>query len=184
MEKVVLDRGEHDIARVRIVWRGGACSTLEVKMRVSAIADLTNGSRMRERVLELARAGVPDDEIAAVLTGEGHHSPTCAEKVLPITVQRLRLGAGIKIAKQRTRWRHAPELLSANELAARLSVPVNWIYVQIRKGYIQIDRQASGAYVFKDAPEVIEAVRNLRNHAVPNIDLRINRLHREGHQHG
>ena len=184
VEKVVLDRGEHDIARVRIVWRGGACSTLEVKMRVSAIADLTNGSRMRERVLELARDGVPDDEIAAVLTGEGHHSLTCAEKVLPITVQRLRLGAGIKVAKQRTRWRHAPELLSANELAARLNIPVNWIYVQIRKGCIQIDRQASGAYIFKDTPEVLEAVRNLRNHAVQNVDLRINQLHREGHQHG
>jgi hypothetical protein len=69
-------------------------------------------------------------------------------------------------------------------LAAKLNIPVNWLYVQIREGYIQIDRQASGAYVFKDAPEVIEAVRNLRNHAVPNIDLRINRLHREGHQHG
>jgi DNA invertase Pin-like site-specific DNA recombinase len=184
VEKVVLDRGAHDIANIRIVWRGGACSTLEVKMRVSAVADLTNGSRMRERALELARAGVPDDEIAAVLTGEGHRSPTCDEKVLPITVQRLRLGAGIKVAKQRTRWRHAPELLSANELAAKLNIPVNWIYVQIRKGCIQIDRQASGAYVFKDAPEVIEAIRNLRDHTVQIIDLRINRLHREGHQHG
>jgi hypothetical protein len=52
---------------------------------------------------------------------------------------------------------------------------------QIRKGCIQIDRQASGAYVFQDEPEVLEAVRNLRNHAVRNIDLRINQLHREGH---
>lgn len=184
VEKVVLDRGEHDVATVRIVWCGGACSALEVKMRVNGVAYLTNASQMRERVLELARAGVPDDDIAAVLTEEGHRSPTCAEKVLPITVQRLRLGAGLKIAKQRTRWRHAPQLLSANELAAKLDIPVNWIYVQIRKQRIQIDRQTSGAYVFEDTPEVIDAVRNLRSHAVQNIDARINRLHQEGHQHG
>ena len=31
VEKVVLDRGEHDVAMVRIVWRGGAVSNLEVK---------------------------------------------------------------------------------------------------------------------------------------------------------
>ena len=35
VEKVVLDRGEHDVSPVRIVWRGGAVSELEVKMRVT-----------------------------------------------------------------------------------------------------------------------------------------------------
>jgi len=184
VEKVVLDRGEHDITKVRIVWRGGALSELEVKMRVSAIADLANARQMRERALELARAGTPDNEIAAVLTGEGHRSPTCVEKVLPITVQRLRLGAGVKITKQRTRWQHAPELLSAPQLAAKLNIPVNWIYVQIRKGRIRVDRQASGGYLFEDRPDVIEAIRNLRCHDLQNIDLRINQLHQEGHQHG
>jgi hypothetical protein len=34
IEKVVLDRGPHDITLVRIVWRGGAVSDLEVKMRL------------------------------------------------------------------------------------------------------------------------------------------------------
>ena len=33
---------------------------------------------MRDRVLDLARDGMPDDEIAAVLTSEGHRSPNCA----------------------------------------------------------------------------------------------------------
>jgi hypothetical protein len=36
------------------------------------------------------------------------------EKVLPITVQRLRLSAGVKISQQRNRWQHPPELLSAH----------------------------------------------------------------------
>ena len=50
VEKVVLDRGERDIARVRIVWRGGAVSELDVKMKVNALTRLTRGAEMRERL--------------------------------------------------------------------------------------------------------------------------------------
>jgi hypothetical protein len=74
VEKVVLDRGTRDLARVRIGWRGGAVTDLEVRMRVNSIANLTRGGEMRDRLLDLARPGMPDDEIAAVLTGEGHRS--------------------------------------------------------------------------------------------------------------
>ena len=51
---------------------------------------------MRDRVLDLARNGMPDDEIAATLTGEGHRSPNCENMVLPITVGQIRRGAGIQ----------------------------------------------------------------------------------------
>jgi hypothetical protein len=183
VEKVVLDRGDRDVALVRIVWRGGAVTDLDVKMRVNAVADLTRGNEMRNRVLDLARAGVPDDEIAAALTGEGHRSPNCADKVLPITVQRIRLGAGIKVPVQRNRWTHDSRALSATELAARLEIPVNWIYVQIRQKHLLIDRQPTGAYLFQDSPSVMDAVKNLRNHTVSHLDLRICQPHQEGHQH-
>jgi DNA invertase Pin-like site-specific DNA recombinase len=183
VEKVVLDRGERDIARVRIVWRGGAVSELDVKMKVNALARLTRGAEMRERLLDLARAGLPDTEIAAILTAEGHRSPNCPEKVFPITVQRIRLGAGLTVAKQRTRWNHDPGLLSATELAAKLNIPVNWLYVQIRQKRLLMDRQPSGAYLFENTASVIDGVRNLRSHAVRHLDLRICQPHKEGHQH-
>jgi DNA invertase Pin-like site-specific DNA recombinase len=183
IEKVVLDRGERDIARVRIVWRGGAVSELDVKMKVNALARLTRGAEMRERLLDLARAGLPDNEIAATLTAEGHRSPNCPEKVLPITVQRIRLGAGLTVAKHRTRWNHDPGLLSATELAAKLNIPVNWLYVQIRQKRLLMDRQPSGAYLFENTASVIDGVRNLRSHAVRHLDLRTCQPHKEGHQH-
>jgi DNA invertase Pin-like site-specific DNA recombinase len=183
VEKVVLDRGERDVALVRIVWRGGAVSDLEVKMKVNSVAHLARGAEMRDRVLDLARAGMPDDEIAAVLTGEGHRSPNCAEKVLPITVQRIRLGAGIRVTVQRNRWSHDPGLLSAPELAARLNIPVNWLYVQIRQKRLLIDRQPSGAHLFPNTLFVMDAVRNLRNHTIRQLDLRISQPHQEGYQH-
>jgi DNA invertase Pin-like site-specific DNA recombinase len=183
VEKVILDRGERDVARVRIAWRGGAVSDIAVKMRVNAVANLTRGAEMRDRALDLARAGIPDDEIAAILSTEGHRSPNCADKVLPITVQRIRLGAGIKMITQRTRWAHNPDLLSPTEMAAKLNIPVNWLYVQIRQQRLLMDRQPNGAYLFRNTPFVIDAVRNLRKHAVDHLDLRICQPHQEGHQH-
>ncbi|WP_245459159.1 hypothetical protein [Mesorhizobium sp. M1A.F.Ca.IN.022.06.1.1] len=55
VEKVVLDRGEHDVAVARIVWRGGAVTELEVKMKVNSVAKLTRGEEMRARLLDLRR---------------------------------------------------------------------------------------------------------------------------------
>ena len=181
VDKVVLDRGEHDVAQVRIVWRGGAVTNLEVKVRVNSVLKLTRGTEMRDRVLDLARNGLPDDEIAATLTGEGHRSPNCENMVLPITVGQIRRGAGIRVTEPRTRWSHETGLLSAPQLAARLNIPVNWIYVQIRQKRLLIDRQPTGAYLFQDTTAVLDAVRNLRNHTINRLDLRICQPHKEGH---
>jgi hypothetical protein len=183
VDKVVLDRGEHDVALVRIVWRGGAVSNFEVKMAVNSVAKLTRGTEMCDRVLDLARNGIPDEEIAAALTSEGHRSPNCEDRVLPITVGRIRRGAGIQVAERRTRWSHDTSLLSTPQLAVRLNVPVNWIYVQIRQKRLLIDQQPTGAYLFQDTPFVLDAVRNLRKHTINRLDLRICQLHQKGHQH-
>ena len=185
VDKVVLDRGEHDITKVRLVWRGGAVSEIDVKVRVASVARLTRGEEMQSRVTELARSGMHDDEIAAVLTREGHRSPNSTDMVLPNTVQRIRYGAGLKgHVEQRTRWQHSAEALSANELARVLKIPVNWIYVQIRQGRLLIDQHSSGAHLFQNTPATIEAVRKLRNHEIDHLDLRINTPRKKGHSHG
>ena len=102
-----------------------------------------------------------------------------------ISTMRCRLGAGIKVTAQRNRWSHDPNSLSATDLAARLNIPVNWLYVQIRQKRLLIDRQPTGAHLFRNSPSVMDAIRNLRNHAVSHIDLRLRicQPHQEGHQH-
>jgi DNA invertase Pin-like site-specific DNA recombinase len=184
VDKVVLERGEHDVALVRIVWRGGAVTDLEVKMKVSSIAKLTRGMEMRDRVLDLVHDGVPDDQIASVLTREGHRTAHCPDEVPLITVQQIRRGAGLKPSAPRNRWTHDPGLLTAPELAARLNIPVNWLYVQIRRKRLLLDQQRTGAYLFRDAPAILDAIRNLRNQTINQLDLRICQPHQEGHQHG
>ena len=158
-------------------------SELSVLRPVTGIASLTRGAEMRERILELARAEMPDDEIAATLTREGHRSPTCPDRVLPVTVQRIRLAAGLKVKAQRTRWCHPPGVLGVTAMAERLGIPSKWLYVQIRSGRILIDRQPSGAYLFDDAPEVIAVLHRLRSRAVERVDLRAHQPAQEGHRH-
>ncbi|MCQ4189009.1 hypothetical protein [Methylocystis suflitae] len=180
IDKVVLDRGEHDIASVRIVWRGGAVTELTIQRRVNAVAKLARGEEMRDRALTLARAGMYDDQIAAILTSEGHRSPNSESEVLPITVQRIRHADGIHVNKPRTRWSHGADVVTAPEKATKLSIPVNWLYVQIRKGRLLVDRQPSG-YLFNDTTDVHDGIRNLRTHKIDRLDLRICQPHQEGH---
>jgi hypothetical protein len=46
-----------------------------------------------------------------------------------------------------------------------------------------MDQRPNGAYLFRDAPAVLDAIRNLRNYSVTHLDLRICQPHPEGHQH-
>jgi hypothetical protein len=59
IDKVVLDRGERDIALVRIVWRGGAVTEREVKMRVNSVANLTRGGECATACSILHAPGCP-----------------------------------------------------------------------------------------------------------------------------
>lgn len=167
---------------MRIVWRGGAVTSLDVKMRVNSVSRLARGrGNASTCACSGAREGMYDDEIAAVLTREGHRSPTCEDKVLPITVQRIRYAASLGVNQPRTRWTQSVGFLSATELAAKLKIPVNWLYVQIRKQRLIVDRQSNGAYIFSDTEDVLKGICNLRNHTVSSIDIRICRPHQEGH---
>lgn len=183
VDKVVLDRTPES-ALVRIVWRGGAVTELDIKMRVTAIAKLARGAEMRARLLELARAGMPDDKIARVLTSEGHRSANSPDKVLAVTIQRIRLAEGISTPHARRRWNHDPGFLCTTALADKLGIPVNWLYVQIRKKRLLIDPQPTGAYLFPDTSVVLDGVRNLRNHIISELDLRICQRDNRGYQHG
>jgi hypothetical protein len=73
-------------------------------MPVNSLTALPRGAEMEQRVCELAAAGHYDDEIARILTAEGHRSPWRGAEVLPSTVRGIRLRHGRKTVRQRTRW--------------------------------------------------------------------------------
>ncbi|CDX53687.1 transposase (fragment) [Mesorhizobium plurifarium] len=180
IDKVVMRRSARDRAEVRIVWRGGATTELTVLMPVNAVAALPRQQEMERRICELVSKGVYDDEIAHMLTVEGHRSPRRVDEVSPSTVQSVRLRHRIRTAR-RTRWPKLEGRLSVIELAARLRIPPKWISTQLRRGRLLTSYDPASRYLFSDDEAAMQAVRKAArtwNH--PRED----QPHVEGYRYG
>ena len=171
IDKVVMGRSARDRAEVRIVWRGGATTELTVMMPVNALVALPNHVGMERRVCELAATGLYDDEIARMLSAEGHRSPRRGAEVLPSTVRDIRLRHGMKTARKRTRWPAVPGCLTVAQLSERLRIPQKWVHTQLRRGALRTAHEPSGRYLFPDNGPAMQAVQQLRDHRVEHVDL-------------
>ena len=171
IDKVILRRVARDAASVRVVWRGGAVSELTVALPVNSFAALPRGAEMQARVLELARAGMHDEEIAQVLTTEGHRSPGPDEGVLPATARTIRLRHGIKVVQRCTRWPRVLGWLTVADVALQLQVPQRWLRERLWAGAIQTTREPSGRYLLPDRPDTLDALRQLRAGTIRHVDL-------------
>ena len=175
-------RAARDMAEVRIVWRGGEITEMAVALPVNAVTALPRYGEMETRVLQLARVGTDDAEIARQLTAEGHRSPSRTE-VLCSTVQGIRLRRHrLKMPPKRTRWAKIPGRLSVPEVATDLGVSANWVSGRIRRGVIRIDRDPdTGRFLFPDIDETMMALRQLRAGAIARVDLTQDHREQEGH---
>lgn len=171
VDKVVLRRTARHAASVRVVWQGSAVSELTVALPVNSFAALPRGPEMEARVLELARAGMHDEEIAQVLTAEGHRSPGLDEGVLAATARTIRLRHGIKVVRRCTRWPHVPGWLTVADVALQLQVPQRWLRERLWAGAIRTMREPSGRYLLPDKPDTLDALRQLRAGTVRHVDL-------------
>jgi hypothetical protein len=183
IDKVVMRRAERDRAAVRIVWRGGETTELDVLMPVNALTALPRCAEMEARVCELARRGVDDAEIRRLLIVEGHRSPLCAEDVLLSTVRDIRRRNGIKVVPRQTRWPPIPGFVSVRTAASRLGVSPHWVHGRIRYGAIRTRREPSGRYLFPDTQAAWDAMKQLRKGTIKQVDLTQRRPHSQGHQY-
>ncbi len=183
IDKVVLRRTARDATCVRIVWRGGEVSEMQVALPVNGLAALPRGAEMEARVLELARAGIRDPEIAQTLTAEGHRSTRLDLRILTSTVQAIRLRHGIKVAWRCTRWPPMPGWLTVKQAAARLPVPEKWLRKKLHAGVIRARLEPSGRYLIPDHPEALETLRHLRAGTVSQADLLPGVRQQEGYRY-
>jgi DNA invertase Pin-like site-specific DNA recombinase len=171
IDKVVIHRAAPDTIRMRLVWRGGDASALDVPVAVGSLAALSRHEELEARILELARAGHGDAAIAAELTIAGHRSPM-RERVLPSTVQIIRLRHGVLLKRSQSHPRHVPGRLTIPQLAAQLGVSAHWIYDRIHNGTIAATRdEHTGLYLFPDEPGTLNGLRKLRDGELDRIAL-------------
>jgi hypothetical protein len=163
IDKVVLHRVTRDTIQTRIVWRGGAVSELEVPSTVGSLRALNGFAEMEAQILALEAQGKADEEIAQLLTTQGLRSPQ-RPRVLPSTVQTIRLQHGRLHRYRGPRPRHVPGWLTVSQLATALGVKAHWVYHLIRRGRIIVTRDtATRLYLFPDGPDTRDDFRRLQH---------------------
>ena len=153
-------RSTRDCVQLRIVWRGGATTEMEVEIAVGALTSLARGAEMEARVLDLARGGTEDAAIAALLTEEGFRSPRHSQ-VLVNTIRAIRLRH--RVLQAPSHPRRLAGWLTVSQLAQRLGIPRRWIDRRIRSGAIAVGpHPPMRLHPFPDTEAAIAGFRNLR----------------------
>ena len=172
VEKVVAHRKSRDCVAVRIVWRGGAVTEMDVAITVGSTRELSNFTQMEQQILDLEGRGEPDEKIARLLTEQGFRSPL-HETVLPSTVKAIRLRHRRFHRFRGPRPRRVVGYLTLPQVAQRVGVVPHWLYHLINRGIVEIDRDnATGLYLFPDSPQTIEELRQLKAGAIEKVCCR------------
>ena len=162
IEKVIVHRFAHDCVQARIVWKGGDTTTFKIPINVGSFAKLSSAAEMERIILDLSRSGESDEKIAEHLTELGNRSPL-RKHVLPSTVRRVRLKHRLLQKRSQSHPRRIQGFLTAPQLTKLLDLPRYWIYNQIAKEKIQIEKDAkTGLYLFPDTPETLQLLKKLR----------------------
>lgn len=162
IDKVVVHRSVPDTLQVRIVWRGGMTTATAVPVTVGALSRLSGAADLEQQILQLARAGKEDEEIAALLTAEGHRSPRHAT-VLPSTVRIIRLRHGILRERRQSHPRQIHGRLTVTQVAQAVGLTPHWIYDRIHNGTIEVSRdRETRLYLFPDKPKTITLFKQLQ----------------------
>jgi hypothetical protein len=170
IEKVVIHRLAPDLLRVRIVWKGGQSTTLEVPVTVGALTDLSGAEEMERLIIQFFAEGNSDEEIARRLSELGHRSPRSSDHVLPSTVMVIRYRHGLLRDRSQSHPRKIPGQLSVPQVARELEVGNPWIYDRINNGRIQIAKDAkTGLYLFPDELGTIERLRELKEGKIREV---------------
>jgi DNA invertase Pin-like site-specific DNA recombinase len=175
IDKVVVHRlggRRGDRIHLRVVWRGGATTTVDLAISVGRFADRTGAAEMEATVLRLAREGRSDIEIAATLTGQGHRSARGAT-VLPSTVKTIRLQHRVLNSASQSHPRHVDGYLTIPQLAEKLKIPRHWISDRIHNGTIVVEKDtATRCYLFPDNLETLRQFRQLLDGTITEMGCR------------
>jgi hypothetical protein len=160
---VVVQRTARDQVQVRIVWKGGATTTLNVPTTVGAWTDLAGAAAMEATILEQSAHGIADEVIADQLTAQGYRSPQ-RPVVLPSTVKTIRLRHRLFRVRHQAHPRRVAGYLTISQLTERLGLTPHWIYDRIHNGTIQVAKDAQRqTFLFPDRPETLVQLQHLRD---------------------
>lgn len=166
VDKVVLSQPQVGQLSIRLVWKSGMLTTKTVDVQVGSLSALANGDEAREKVVELARAGMPDEWIAWKLSREGYRG--CDRNYVGLrTVQHLRRAAGVMCIAAKRFLRSDESRFSLRQLARKMDVKIEWLLEQIilRKVDIEPDQEHRRFIIPADS-EAMEKLESLKRQAI------------------
>lgn len=175
IDKVVVHRlggRRGDRIHVRVVWRGGATTSVDLPVSVGRFADRTGAAAMEATILRLAREGQSDTEIADTLTTQGQRSARGAT-VLPSTVKTIRLRHRVLHCPSQSHPRRVDGFLTIPQLAEKLNIPRHWISDRIHNGTIVVEKDAATrCYLFLDNSHTLRQFRQLLEGKITEMGCR------------
>jgi len=169
IDKVVLHRSARDYVQTRIVWKGGATTTVQLPISLGSWAELSSANKMEAHILTLSREGTSDPEMAKQLSDLGYRSPM-RQAVLPSTVKTIRLRHHLFQKRSQSHPRAIPGYLTVSQLAQALDISRHWVYDRIHNGCIHISKDAhTGLYLFPDTPATLETFKQLTAGTLHNL---------------
>ena len=161
IDKVVLQRPGGDRCQVRIVWKGGDWTTAVLELPVVTYAEMANGEHLVCEVLQRARAGQSDEQIAAEMTAADYHAPL--KKCLSVdSVVRIRQQHGVYSRKTEFLRHGLAGWITLGQAVERLGEHKSWAYYLIRKKRLLIDRDPEiGLYLVRDDKRVLKQLKAL-----------------------
>lgn len=162
IDKVVIHRSRRDQVRIRIVWKGGATTTMEIQINVGSFAELSCAKELEHLILQLESQGLSDEQIAHQLTFRGYRSPMRGH-FLPSTVQSIRLKHHVLKTPSQSHPKRIPEYLTVPQIAKSIEVSTYWIYDRIRNGHIRVSKDPkTRLYLFPDDDSTIDLFQKLK----------------------
>ena len=162
IDKVVAHRSAPDTLQVRIVWRGGETTTTALPVTVGSLARLSTAVEMEKEILKLVKQGKSDEEIAGLLTQQGHRSPKHVG-VLPSTVRIIRLRHRLLRTRSQSHPRRIAGSLTVPQITRKVGVTPHWVYDRIHNGTIEIAREpTTNLYLFPDEKRTIALFKRLQ----------------------
>ena len=161
IDKVVLKRPARDTGECRVIWKGGDWTTAKLPMPVVTYAELADGADLLAEVLRRARAGQPDEQIAAELTAAGYHAPL-KEQLSAGSVRRIRVQHGVYSRKTEFQRHGLPGWVTLGEAVKRLGEHTGWAYYLIRQQRLLIERDPEvRLYLIPDTKKMLKELKAL-----------------------
>jgi DNA invertase Pin-like site-specific DNA recombinase len=169
---VNLRRDTTGILKVRIVWRGGLVSEIDVRVPVHSLRFSEREQKIVARVRELADAGQDDMGMAEQLNREGFF-PCRGAEFTPQIVLKLRCRYRVYLGLGKLRRGQRAPGYTAQEMADMIDIDRSWIYREIGRGRIGIVKdEYYGCYLFPRTRAAVRDMKRLKLGEVPHVSFR------------